>query len=175
MTTFEDLDLVEAFGDFGEAEPAPRRRSAVVAVVAFAVALALIVVGIVWASNAGSDGAAQAAETTSVVPQLAVAQSAADKLDDGDLAELAVLADSTRLLTTTALGTHYAAIGTDGDVCVVTVLPGTLPTQGCAAPTDRLRITVADADGNPALVLAAPGTSPGDGWHEVAPGVWVVD
>lgn len=173
MTTFEELDLDEAFGDFGDAGQEPRRPSRVLAIGAIVAAAALLTGGILWARSA-PDGAA-AADPAAVVPTLGATQGAADVVPAADLVDLTVTGPSTRLLATTAYGTHYAALDADGDVCLVTVSAGELPRESCAAASDRLALTYADDDDETVVMLAASSAAPSaqEGWTEKVPNLYV--
>ncbi|MBT0993239.1 hypothetical protein KIN34_02905 [Cellulomonas sp. DKR-3] len=173
MTTFEELDLDEAFGDFGDAGQEPRRRSRVLAVAALVVAAALVVVGVLWARSARD--APDVAAPTDLVPALAAAQGTDDQVPAEDLEDLTVSAPSTRLLASTAYGTHYAALGRDGDVCLVTVSAGELPRETCAAPSERLALTYTDADDETVVMLAPSDAAPAaaEGWAEKVPNLYV--
>lgn len=174
MTTFEELDLDEAFGDFGDAGQEPRRPSRVLAIGAIGAAAALVVVGMLWARSA-PPGASEAAPPAAIVPALASGQQAADVVPASDLVELSVTSPSTRLLATTDYGTHYTALDEDGDVCLVTVSVGELPRETCAAPSERLALTYANADDETVVMLAAASSPPPveDGWAEKAPNLYV--
>ncbi len=173
MTTYEELDLADAFGEFDWTEPTRSRRPRVLAAVVFVLAAALIVVGVLWAQgNRGVDAPA-ALEPAVAVPALARAQSAGDRVDPAGIEALDVLPASTRLLTTTAVGTHYAALDSAGGVCVLTTRVGDLPTADCAPATESLAIMVSDEAGSPVLMLTAATDSPGEEWAPAAPHVFV--
>lgn len=172
MTTFEDLDLAEAFGDFGDAGAATRRVSRVWGVVAALVAFALVTFGLVWAKSL-RDQPATAASPESVLPALGAAQVAADRLGAAELDPLTVVSSSTRLLGTSSWGAHYAALDQAGAVCLVTVLDGQLPTQTCAGASEHLTLTTTDLDGRDVVLLSAQDAAPStDGWQRVAPHLW---
>jgi len=176
MTTFEDLDLGEAFGDFGDAGTAPRRRSRAWGAIAIVVALALVVLGVAGV-DAIRSAPSGATDPTSIVPALAADQSAADRIATDVLETLTVTSTSTRLLGTSAWGTLYAGTTTNGSICLVTLLEGDLPTQSCAPANDRFAVTATDPDGRDVVTLAAAGHAPNaaDGWQELAPNVWTRD
>jgi hypothetical protein len=174
MTTFEELGLDEAFGDFGDAGQEPRRPSPVLAAGAIVAAAVLIAVGMLWARSAPV-GAPDVAPPAAIVPALASGQEAVDVVPAADLVELTVTSPSTRLLATTDYGTHYTALDEDGDVCLVTVSVGELPRETCATPSERLALTYANADDETVVMLAATSSPPPveDGWTEKAPNLYV--
>ena len=172
MTTFEDLDLGEAFGDFGDAGTETRRLSRAWGVVAGLIAFALVALGLVWAGSQ-RDAPVAAASPESVVPALGAAQTAADRLAGAELDALTVVSSSTRLLGTSAWGSHYAALDQAGAVCLVTVLDGELPAQTCGGPSESLTLATSDVDGRDVVLLTAQDTAPSaDGWQRVAPHLW---
>jgi len=180
MTTFEDLDLGEAFGDFGDAATEPRRLSRAWGAAAFALAAGLLAGGVAWVNAARDTPTQVPVEPAAVVPALGAAQSAADRIPAADLealtvAALPVDAASTRLLATSPWGTHYAALSS-GSVCLVTVVEGDLPGQSCAAASTHLALTTSDVDGRDVVRLAATDAAPTDeGWTRLAPNLWVRD
>ena len=172
MTTFEELDLGEAFGDFGDAGTEARRISPVRAGVAVLVAFVLVVLGVLWL-GAARDEPVPAVEATAVVPVLGAAQTAADRIPGADLDSLTVLSSSTRLIGTSAWGTHYAALDQAGAVCLVTLREGDLPVQTCGGPSADLTLATTDVDGRDVVLLTAPGTAPTtDGWERVTDRLW---
>lgn len=173
MTTFEDLDIGEAFGDFGDAGTEPLRRSRAWGLVASLIALVLVALGLVWL-NAARDAPTAAASPESIVPALGAAQTAADTLTGADLDSLTVLSSSTRLLGTSEWGSHYAALSESGAVCLVTVLDGQLPAQACGGPNAHLSLTTTDLDGRDVVLLTAQDAAPtsGDGWHRLTDHLW---
>ncbi|UJP40879.1 hypothetical protein [Cellulomonas palmilytica] len=176
MTTFEDLDLGEAFGDFGDAAAEPRRRSRAWGAAAFLLAIALLVAGLVWVNAARQSPLDVSATPTAVVPALAAEQTAADRITDADLGAIDVVATTTRRLGTSAWGEHYVGLTASGSVCLLTVVEGDLPGQSCARPTTHLALTTSDVDGRDVVWLAAQGAEPSDeGWQLLAPNLWVRD
>ncbi len=176
MTTFEDLDLGEAFGDFGDAAAAPRRRSRAWGAAAFLLAIALLVVGVVWLDAARRSPVDVSAAPSDLVPALAAEQTAADRIADADLDLIDVVTTTTRRLGTSAWGEHYVGLTAGGAVCLLTVVEGDVPGQSCARPTTHLALTTADVDGRDVVWLAAQGAGPTDaGWAQLAPNLWVRD
>ena len=173
MTTFEDLHLDEAFGDFGDAGQEPRRPSRALGIGAVLVAALLIAVGMLWARSA--PGPLDLQEPTTVVPVLGSGQEADDVVPAAELAELTVTGPSTRLLATTDYGTHYTALDEDGEVCLVTVSVGELPRETCAAPSEGLTLTYENGDDASVVMLAATSAAPPveDGWTEKVPNLYV--
>ncbi|AEI10853.1 hypothetical protein [Cellulomonas gilvus] len=175
MTTFEDLDLGEAFGDFGDAGTETHRRSRALTVLAFVLASVLVVAGVLWLRDARPTATSEAVAPATLVAALAAAQGPADVLTGAALEDLSVRPDSTRLLTTTAYGTHYVGLTDSDHVCLVTIRAGMLPAEACATATERLSVSLADADGAAVVVLATPSRAPAasDGWVEAAPSLYV--
>lgn len=178
MTTFEDLGIAEAFGDLGEEGDDARSPSRTVGAVAIGVALALVAGGLGWwwTQRDAAPAAAASVSVETLVPALTAEQAADDRIAAADLESIPVDAATTRLLAVTEAGKHYAAVGRDGRLCVVTVPEGELATRVCGAPSASLELVVQDTDGVDVLVLtdeAAP--SADDGWLEAAPNVFVRD
>jgi hypothetical protein len=172
MTTFEDSDLfTEVFHDFRSVGSA-RRRSALVGPTAMVLAAGLVVVGFLWARG-GPLLTDSTVDATTLLPQFAAAQQATDRLSSDDLDAVAVDPRSTRFLTETSTGSHYAAVGTAGQLCVVTVRPGELPAASCTTATETARLAVDDT----LLVVAssAPAPATASGWRETGPDVFVTD
>ena len=96
-----------------------------------------------------------------------------DRLTSDELGDLRVDARTTRFLTETSTGMHYAAVGTSGKFCVITVQPGELSAISCAPPTSTARVAVDDT----LLVVALSGPVPAaaSGWREAGPDVFVND
>ena len=172
MTTFDDTDLFsEAFHDFRSVGSSRRRPALVTPVVMVAAAL-LVAAGFVWARG-GPLLADDAVDASTLLPQFAAEQTARDRLSSADLGELRVDASTTRFLTETSTGAHYAAVGASGNLCVVTLQSGELPAMTCAPPTSTARVAVDDT----LLVVASSGPVPAaaSGWREAGPDVFVND
>ena len=108
------------------------------------------------------------------VPTLAAPQQAADVLDPDDLAQLDVQPDSTRLLLRTSAGTHYVARSASGQLCLVRVPDGDVPSEVCVPNRVGADVTIGDSGGQVRLVAAgAPAPSAADGWRPAGPNVWV--
>ena len=172
MTTFEDTDLFsEAFHDF-RSVGSSRRRPALVTPVVIVAAVLLVAAGFVWARS-GPLPADPAVDASTLLTQFAAEQTSRDRLSSDDLSGLRVDASTTRYLTETSTGRHYAAVGTSGKLCVVTVRSGELPAISCAAPTSTAHVAVDDT----LLVVASTGPVPAaaNGWREAGPDVFVND
>jgi hypothetical protein len=172
MTTFEDTDLfAETFHDFRSIGSA-RRRPALVAPVVMLAAAGLVVAGLLWARG-GPLLSDTTVDATTLLPQFSAMQTSDDRLSAADLTDVPVDARTTRFLAETSTGRHYAAVGTSGGLCVVTVQPGELPGLACAAPTPTARVAVDDT----MLVVASSGLAPATagGWREAGPDVYVND
>jgi hypothetical protein len=135
-------------------------------------AAVLVAVGFVWARGGPITGGSDV-DATSLLPVFAAEQTSADRLPSADIAGLGVDPRTTRFLAETSTGSHYAAVGVSGKLCVVTVRSGDLPAVTCAVPTPTARIAVDDT----VFVVAASGTAPAaaDGWREAGPDVWIND
>ena len=134
MTTFEDSDLfTEVFHDFrnprhraptpGARRPGPRWSSPQAW----------------WLSGSCGHAVVPSSPTrpvdaSTLLPQFAVGQKAGDRLSADDLSGLGVRPRTTRFLTETSTGAHYAAVGTSGHLCVVTVQSR----RPCPRPPARL-------------------------------------
>lgn len=172
MTTFDDSDLfTEVFHDFRQVGSA-RRRPAIVAPLVMVAAAVLVLAGFVWARG-GPLIADTAVDASTLLPQFAAEQTSEDRLSSGDLGEVPVDARTTRFLTETSTGRHYAAVGSSGRLCVVTIRSGELPGLACAAPTSTARVAVDET----MLVVASSGPVPAaaNGWREAGPDVFVND
>jgi hypothetical protein len=172
MTTFDDSDLfTAAFHDFrgvGSARPRPALRTPVVMVVA----ALLVAAGFLWARG-GPLLADRSVDASTLLSQLAADQRSRDRLSSDDLNALHVDARTTRFLTETSTGSHYAAVSASGKLCVVTVRSGELPAISCATPTATARVAADET----LLVVASSGSAPAaaSGWREAGPGVFVKD
>jgi hypothetical protein len=172
MTTFDDTDLfTDAFHDFRGVD-AVRRRSGWLTALVLVAAAALVAVGFVWARGGPFVGGSTV-EAASLLPEFAAEQTSADRLSSDDIAGLGVDPHTTRYLTETSTGRHYAAVGVTGNLCVVTTQSGELPVVSCARPTPTARVAVDDT----LVVVTASGTAPAaaDGWREAGPDVFVND
>ncbi len=135
------------------------------AAVALAVAAALVVPDLL---------AAHPVDRASVAA-LAAPQQAADQLYAEDVARLAVEATSTRLLVVTADGAHYVARTPSGELCLIRVAGGELPTEVCVPDRVGADATIG-AVGTGQVRLVADGAPPPtgtDGWEPAGPNVWV--
>ncbi|GEK22495.1 hypothetical protein [Cellulomonas xylanilytica] len=172
MTTFDDTDLFsETFHDFRSVGTARRRPALVTPVVLVAAAL-LVAAGFVFARG-GSLLADTPVDASMLLPQFAAQQTSQDRLTSDELGDLRVDRQTTRFLTETSTGRHYAAVGSAGSLCVVTVQPGELSALTCAPPTPTARVAVDDT----LLVVASSGPAPAaaSGWREAGPDVFVND
>ena len=172
MTTFDDTDLFsETFHDFRSVGSSRRRPALVTPVVMVAAAL-LVAAGFVWARG-GPLLADRSVDASTLLPQFAAEQTAQDRLSSDDLSGLRVDRSTTRFLTETSTGRHFAAVGASGRLCVVTVQPGELSALTCAPPTPTARVAVDET----LLVVASSGPVPAaaSGWREAGPDVFVND
>ncbi|WP_456786814.1 hypothetical protein [Cellulomonas sp. P5_C5] len=172
MTTFDDTDLFsEAFHDFRSVGSSRRRPALVTPVVMVAAAL-LVAAGFMWARG-GPLLADTSVDASTLLPQFAAEQTAQDRLTSDELDDLRVDRHSTRFLAETSTGRHYAAVGSAGSLCVVTVQPGELSALTCAPPTPAARVAVDET----LLVVATSGSAPAaaSGWREAGPDVFVND
>ena len=172
MTTFDDTDLFsEAFHDFRSGASSRRRPALVTPVVMVAAAL-LVVAGFLWARG-GPLLADHSVDASTLLPQFAAEQTSQDRLSSDDLGALRVDRSTTRFLTETSTGRHFAAVGSAGALCVVTVQPGELSALSCAPPTATARVAVDET----LLVVASSGPVPAaaSGWREAGPDVFVND
>lgn len=171
MTTYHEGDLfTETFEGFGQPAEASRRR-AWPTVAAFVAAAVLVVGGLVWLKESPQPAAAQPVSATTLLAAFDEPQTGVDSIPAADLDGLrdSIRPESTRLLLTADGAQQFAAVGAHGQLCVVTVPSGDLPTVACVKALERATIEVGDD-----LVVATNGTDPklGDGWTNVAPNVW---
>ncbi|WP_019135936.1 hypothetical protein [Cellulomonas massiliensis] len=175
MTTY-DVDTFEAaFLDDAEREDDAgqersghgRGRRALLAAV---VAALLVGAGVVGALALRSGPATDAVTAEELVPALAAAATAQDAVSGTDLQDLDVRPGSTRLIATTRTGAHYAAVGTQGQLCVVTVPRGDLPSRLCVPAAPGAWIPVDDT----LRLVTAGGPQPDaeDGWVAAGDLVW---
>lgn len=176
MTTFEDLDLAEAFGDFEPQEQPARRRAGWITAIALTLAVLLVGGGLAWLFL-GRDSAPAATPVAPavLVPALAEAQTAADQVDATGLDGTGIRAASTRYLAESDLGPIYAAIGTDGDLCLLAVPVGDLSSTACVSPKTGAVIVLRPVSDGPAVALVTEGDATpttDEGWTRTASGLW---
>lgn len=150
------------------AQSALRRRTvALVTSVAVVVVAAGVLVGHALLPGAAAPQA--------VVAALTAPQQAADVLDPDDLAQVDAQPDSTRLLLRTSAGAHYVARSASGQLCLVRVPDGDVPSEVCVPNRVGADVTIGDdATGQVRLVAdGAPAPSTADGWRTAGPNVWV--
>ena len=143
------------------------RRTAVLLTTASVVAAAGVLVG-----HALIPGPAGPAAN---VAALSAPQQATDVLPDDAVAQLVVQPGSTRLLLRTPAGAHYVARSASGDLCLVRVPEGDLPSEVCVPDRVGADTTIGDDDGGQVRLVAdgAPRPSTADGWRPAGPNVWV--
>ena len=92
-----------------------------------------------------------------------------------DLAQVDAQPDSTRLLLRTSAGAHYVARSASGQLCLVRVPDGDVPSEVCVPNRVGADVTIGDdATGQVRLVAdGAPAPSTADGWRTAGPNVWV--
>jgi hypothetical protein len=158
-------------GDATPIAPTPRRRhhtgwlfaSAGVVIVA---AGALVVSAL----------APRPAPPPATVAAFQTVQKASDMLDDDDVANLVVRPESTRLLVSTPDGDHYAALSASGDLCLLRVPKGDVPSEVCVPDRVGADVTIGgDGNGGQVRLVAdgAPQPSAAEGWRSAGPNVWV--
>ena len=113
--------------------------------------------------------------TGASVAVLDAAQRPTDVLSDDDVARLVVRPGSTRLLVTTDQGAHYAARSASGELCLLRVPAGDLPSEVCVPDRVGADATIG-TQGAGQVRLVADGAMPPpalDGWRVAGPNVWV--
>lgn len=169
MTTFDDRDL---FDLVEEAEPASRRRRALLAL---AVAGLLVVAGLTWlllARGAGDQEPAMA------VDLLSREQQPTDEIPADIAAEAGLDPASARFAVRTAAGQHFAALSTRGDLCLVLVPDADAPRSVCSPPSPAATVTLtAEEEGSRVRLGADDASAPGeaDGWRPAGSNVWVLE
>jgi len=179
MTTFEDLDLTEAFGDDFTSQDEPvRRHAGWITAVALGLAGLLVVVGLAWLFGhhepASPEGAA--VEAAAAAPALDQVQTMSDQVPAEALDGTGVRATSTRFLGSTELGDVYTGVGTNGRLCLLAVPVGDLTSAVCATPRQGAVLVLRpEADGAAVAFVTPGGTAPraADGWTEASDGLWV--
>ena len=103
-------------------------------------------------------------------------QQTSDVLDDDDVARLVVQPATTRLLVRTAAGDHYAALSASGELCLLRVPEGDVPSETCVPDHVGADVTIGTqgaGGGQVRLVAAgAPQPSAAEGWRPGGPNVW---
>ena len=164
-----DLTLSALPGTLTDDEPAGRTRHPGVAV---GVAAAVLVAG-GWL--AVSLLTAHQDVTPGTVAVLTAAQTPADRLETEDVARLAVDPASTRLLVRTDQGAHYVARSLSGELCLVRVPDGDVPTASCVPDRVGADTTLGDQGAGQVRLVADGGPVPAadQGWASAGPNVWV--
>ena len=179
MTTFEDLDLAEAFGDdFTPQDEPVRRHAGWITVVALGLAGLLVAGGLVWLAGHHEPTRAKAAVVQADVaaPALDRVQAATDIVPSTALDGTGVRADSTRFLGDTDLGAVYTGVGEAGRLCLIAVPVGDLTSTACATPRQGTVLVLQPVADGPAVAFVTEGAvAPGaaDGWTEATDGLWV--
>ena len=170
----ERLDLTpEVF--FGAASPAPPARRRRGTGWLFASAGLVVVVAAVLVAHALAPGPAQPPATLTA---FSVPQRTTDVLDPDDASRLVVQPGTTRLLVRTPDGNHYAALSVSGDLCLLRVPDGDVPSEVCAHNRVGADITIGgngDGGGGQVRLVAdgAPAPSAAEGWRPAGPNVWL--
>jgi len=178
MTTFEDLDLAEAFGDDFTSQDEPARRHAGwITAVAMSLAALLVAGGLVWLVGHRQPVSSTSPVVTAAVavPALDAPQGLRDQIRASALDGTGVRAESTRYLGTTSMGAVFAGVGAHGHLCLITVPVGDLPSTACTKPHQDTVIVLRPTTDGPAVAYATAGaTAPdtADGWTEVTDGLW---
>jgi len=109
------------------------------------------------------------------VAVLANPQTAADQLETEDVARLVVDPASTRLLVRTDQGAHYVARSLSGELCLVRVPDGEVPTASCVPDRVGADTTLGDPGAGQVRLVADGGPVPAadQGWVAAGPNVWV--
>jgi hypothetical protein len=164
--TADDDAFVVLPGTPDEARPPHHHQ-----VLAFGVAAAVVV-------GAGTWLAVHAA-TTSPPPAASVAaleraQAPEDELVAEDVDRLGVDPASTRLLVTTDEGQHFVARSPSGELCLLRVPAGDVPTESCVPDRVGADTTIGDVDTGQVRLVADGGAEPAaaDGWVPDGPNVW---
>ena len=173
MTTIDDVDLFgDAFAGFRSVGVARHRHRGWLSALALLVAAGMVAVAFVWARGDSAAAAPDRVEAHTLLAVLAGEQGDADVVASSDLEGLGVRSASTRFLVETPTGAHYAAVGTTGDLCLLTVPSGALPSVACVASVVDANVAAqgvwVSADGGP-----APAAD--EGWREAGPNLWVRD
>ncbi len=143
-----------------------RRTTWTLATAGLVVVAAGVLVG--HALTTGPDGVA-------TVAALTASQHPTDVLADDDVARLVVRPESTRLLVTTDQGAHYVARSASGELCLVRVPAGDLPSEVCVPDRVGADATIGEQGEGQVRLVADGATAPAadDGWHPAGPNVWV--
>ena len=167
----ERLDLTPEvfFGMTSQPARAPRRHRTGWL---FASVAAVVVVAAVLVGHALAPGPAQPPATLAA---FSVPQHPADVLDPDDAARLVVQPGTTRLLVRTHDGNHYAALSASGELCLLRVPDGDVPSEVCVHNRVGADVTIGgDGDGGQVRLVAdgAPAPAPAEGWRPAGPNVW---
>ena len=180
MTTFEDLDLAEAFGDdFTPQDEPVRRHAGWITAVAMSLAGLLVVGGLVWLVGHREPTSTRPAvvEPAAAVPALAERQTVLDQVSAAALDGTGVSAASTRRLGSTELGDVYAGVDGTGNLCLIAVPVGDLTSTVCRTPRQGTVLVLRpDPDGPGVALVTTGGTAPAaaDGWAEDLGGLWTL-
>jgi hypothetical protein len=180
MTTFEDLDLAEAFGDDFAAQDEPvRRHAGWITAVAMTLAGLLVVGGLAWLVGHREPTPTRPAvvEPAAAVPALDASQTALDVIPTAALDGTGVSAASTRHLGSTDLGEVFAGVDGTGRLCLIAVPVGDLTSTECTTPRQGTVLVLRPVSDGPAVALVTAGGTPppaADGWAESLDGLWAL-
>ncbi|WP_029290852.1 hypothetical protein [Cellulomonas sp. HZM] len=174
MTTFEDLDLAEAFEDFSPSEETGRRHRGWITAVAMLLAAVLVGCGLVWLFADRSSTPVATVTAEQLEPLLAQPQNVRDQPPAAALDGTSLVSTSTRFLTMSSLGTLYAATTANGRLCLLAVPKGDLPATSCTRPrAGAVVLLQPDVDGPAVQLVPQGGKVPtGEGWKQLASGVY---
>ncbi|RHA43158.1 hypothetical protein [Cellulomonas rhizosphaerae] len=176
MTTFEDLDLAEAFGDFEPQEQPTRRRAGWITAVVLTLAVLLVGGGLAWlALSRDTTPTAIVVAPAVLAPALAEAQTAADQVESSSLDGTGIRAASTRFVASSDLGAIYVATGAGDRLCLLAVPEGDLSSTSCVTPkTGAVIVLRPDVDGPGVALVTEGGEAPSadDGWTQTPSGLW---
>lgn len=167
----ERLDLTPEvfFGAMSQAARAPRRHRTGWL---FASVAAVVVAAAVLVGHALAPGPAQPPATLAA---FSVPQQPIDVLNADDASRLVVQPGSTRLLVRTHDGNHYAALSASGELCLLRVPDGDVPSEVCVHNRVGADVTIGgDGGGGQVRLVAdgAPAPAPAEGWRPAGPNVW---
>lgn len=118
------------------------------------------------------------AQPPAILTAFAAPQRTTDVLDNDDVSSLVIQPGTTRLLVRTDAGDHYAALSASGELCLLRIPDGDVPSEVCVPDRVGADVTIgtqgAGAGGQVRLVAAgAPQPSTIEGWRSAGANVWV--